>query len=411
MRTDLKRLGWGALALVGLALLAAVLWWYRPWAERSPARTLHAATKGDRVEIFRNMESVYPFRTIAGAGAVRALPRGREIAPPTYDWQGEARTLDDYARDWIVTGLMVVRGGKVVFERYWRGETSESRHTSWSVAKSVVATLVGNALMSGRIASLDDTVEIYAPAYAGTDYGRTTIAHLLEMSAGMEFEEEYERADGDARRLFIDTMIFNRDIDRTLARIQRDRAPGEDFHYISPNSAVLAAVVRGAHGGRPLTEIVSEVLFEPLGLAQGTWLLDRDDGKALGYCCLQIRLEDYAKLGQAYLDGGLAPDGTRVFGEDWTEFVATPPRPTHLPEDTIPPDTHSGFGYGRHVWLPPAWEGEYYMSGYNGQTVWIDPGHDVVIAATSAEPEFAARGSEWIAMMRAFAEAASEAPD
>ena len=405
MRTALKAIGVVLLVAVG----AAAWWWFRPGSEYSPAEVFRTVGEVDRTESFRNMERTYPYRAVAGADAVRDLSRGAGVAPPSYTWDGAERTLADYAEDWEITGLMVVRGGEVVFEEYWRGETSESRHTSWSVAKSVVATLVGNALMTGRIASLDDTVETYAPEYANTDYGQTTLGHLLMMSSGMDFEEEYERADGDARRLFIDTMIFNRDIDRSLAKVTRDRAPGEDFHYISPNSAVLAAVVRGAHEGRALTDIVAEVVFAPLGLAEGTWLLDRVGGKALGYCCLQVRLEDYAKLGQLYLDGGLAPDGTRVFADDWAAFVSTPPQASHEPAAELDADSHDGLGYGQHFWIPPAREGEYHMAGYNGQIVWIDPERDVVIAMTSAEPEFAARGLEWVAMLRAFAKAAGKA--
>jgi len=393
--------------LLILIVGAAALWWFRPGSEYSPAETFRAVSLEDRTESFRNMEATYPYREIVGAEIVRDFARGSRLEAPSYMWRGNSRTLNDYAQDWKITGLMVVRDSEIVFEDYWRGETAESRHTSWSVAKSVVATLIGHALMTGQIESLDDTVETYAPEYAEADYGKVQLKHLLMMSAGMDFEEEYERRDGDARRLFIDTMIFNRDIDASIAKTERNRLPGEDHDYISPNSAVLAAVVRGAYGDRPLTEIVGEVLFERLGLAEGTWLLDRQDGKALGYCCLQIRLEDYAKLGQLYLDDGIAPDGTRIFGPDWAEFVSTSPQASHRPADRVSEEREDGLGYGQHFWLPPAREGEYLMAGYNGQIVWIDPAHNVVIAMTSAEPDFANRGMEWIPMMRAFARAAA----
>ena len=396
------------LVLTGL-VLAAAAWFFRPWSEYSPAETLRLARAEDRTGVYRAMEDTYPYRDVPGAPVTYVFPRADAEIATDYDWRGEARTLDDYARDWRITGLMVVRGREVVLERYFRGETKDSRHTSWSVAKSVVATLIGRALMEGRIESLDDTVGAYAPEYTGTDYGRTSLRHLLMMSSGIDFEEEYEAWNGDARRLFLDTMILNRDVDSRIARFERDREPGGDHHYISPNSAVLAAVLRGAYGADTLAEIASDELFRPLGMRSGTWLLDRRGGKELGYCCLQITLEDYAKLGQLYLQGGVV--GTeRVIPPEWPAFVSTPPQDSHLPGTDLLTDPARG--YGHHFWLPPGRRpaperGESFMAGYNGQIVWIDPDRDVVIAMTSAQIGFAQRPPEWIAMFRALADRAA----
>ena len=398
----------GPLAFVlALLLSAALLWAFRPWSDYSPGETMRLALSDDRVESFRNMEETYPFRRIDGADAIYAFPDGPALTDTAYTWNGERRTLDDYAEDWTITGLLVVADGEKVLERYFRGESEDSRHTSWSVAKSVVATMIGRALMEGRIDSLDDPVEKYAAEYEGTDYGRTSLRHLLMMSSGIDFEEEYERSDGDARRLFLDTFIWNRDIDESLSALTRNREPGQDHDYISPNSAVLAAVVRGVNGGRPLAEIVQEQLFEPLGMRAGTWLLDRSGGKELGYCCLQVTLEDYAKLGQLYLQGGVV-GRTRIVPADWPTFVSTPPQDSHLPADSLDVETDKMRGYGHHFWLPAARRpteegGEYFMAGYNGQIVWIDPRNDVVIAMTSADPQFSAKKPEWIAMFRALA--------
>ena len=407
----IKKLFLGVLALVLLAAIGAALWWFRPWSEYSPAETIRLATARDRTESFRAMEATYPFRRIEGARTLYVFPEGPRLTDTGYVWEGARRTLDDYAEDWTITGLMVVSDGEKVLERYFRGETPDSRHTSWSVAKSVTATMIGHALMEGRIDSLDDPVAAYAPEYEGTDYGRTSLRHLLMMSSGIDFEEEYERRDGDARRLFLDTFLFNRDIDGSLAKLTRNREPGRDHDYISPNSAVLAAVVRGVNGGRPLAEIAQEQVFEPLGMRSGTWLLDRRGGKELGYCCLQVTLEDYAKLGQLYLQGGVV-GRTRVVPADWPAFVSTPPQASHEPADSLDAAAEIMRGYGHHFWIPPARRstedgGEYYMAGYNGQIVWIDPTRDVVIAMTSADPDFALKKPEWIAMFRALADRAA----
>jgi CubicO group peptidase (beta-lactamase class C family) len=394
-----------AAAVLVLLVLAAALWAFRPWSEYSPFETVRLAQKEDRVPIFRAMEKTYPHRLIGPSETVYTFPRTPLPIDPVYSFEGDRRTLADYAEDKEITGLMVVSSGKVVLERYYRGETPTDRHTSWSVAKSVIASLIGHALLEGKIESLDDKAADYAEDYAGTAYGDTTIRHLLMMSSGIDFEEEYERADGDARRLFIDTMIFRRDIDESLAGLARDRPAGEDFHYISPNSAVLAAVLSGAYQGMRISTIVERELFQPLGVTGGSWLLDRvgEEGKELGYCCLQLTLEDYAKLGQLYLQDGVV-GRNRILPEGWTEFVSTAPQASHEPGGEI---SFGDFGYGHHFWLPPQNEGEYMMVGYNGQVVWIDPRRDVVIAMTGADKRFNIDGPEFVPMMRALAKEAA----
>ncbi|WP_036766636.1 serine hydrolase domain-containing protein [Parvularcula oceani] len=395
MRKLLAALG----TVLVLLLVAGALWAFRPWSEYSPYETISLATADDRTGTYRAMERTYPYRVIEGADTVYSFPRAAEEIGTGFAWEGEALTLDDYADAYEITGLMVVSDGEVVLERYFRGETADSRHTSWSVAKSVIATLIGRAILEGEIESVDDRVADYAGEYAGTDYGDTSIRHLLMMSSGIDFEEEYERADGDARRLFLDTFIFNRDIDGSIGKFERNRPAGTDFDYISTNSAVLAAVLRGAYDGRSIADLASEKIFAPLGMREGTWLLDRNDesGKELGYCCLQITLEDYAKIGQLYLQGGVV-GRQRVIPADWPAFVSTPPQASHEPGETL---TNADYGYGHHFWLPPQRDGEYFMAGYNGQIVWIDPRRDVVIAMTSADPAFIAKPPRWIAMFRA----------
>lgn len=399
------------LLLAGAAVVAGGaasfgLWYFRPWSDYSPARVIAAGNVEDRTQSYRAMTAYFPYRTIEGVDNAPPLPR--DLVPMTlaYNYKGVARTVEDYARDYAITGLMIVKDDRVVYERYWRDETAEDRHTSWSVAKSVVATLVGMALKEGQISHINDTVETYAPVFRGTDYGRTTIRELLMMSSGIDFEEDYEADGSDMRKLFFNVFILNKDVDRFVRVYRRDEAPGTEFEYLSPNTTVLGAVVSGAYGGRSLSSLASEKIFAPMGMADATWLLDRNrpDGKELAYCCINMRLEDYARFGLLYLHNGIV-GGQALLPDGWTSFVQSPPTPAHQPG---PMGENGHHGYGHHFWIPPEADGAYFAAGYNGQAVWIYPKANVVLAVTAADRTQPANNHEALYLYKAaIAEAAA----
>lgn len=406
----MKKLLLGLAGLALLLVLAAGLWAFRPWSEYSPAEVYRFSVAEDRKPAYRAMEDIYPHREIAASPTPYVFPRASAEIATSYTAAGERRTLADYAARHETTGLMVVSDGEVVLERYFGGEGPDDRHTSWSVAKSVVATLIGRALMEGEIASLDEPAERYASEYEGTAFGGVSIRHLLMMSSGIDFDEDYEVDGSDIRKLFFGTFMRGRDVDAILRPYEQDRPAGEAFDYISANTAVLAAVLRGAYDGVPLATLAEEKVFAPLGMGAGTWLTDSQDtgpggdAKELGYCCLQVTLEDYAKLGQLYLQDGVVGT-TRVIPEGWATFVSTPPQPSHEPGRE---NGFEGQGYGHHFWVPAGGNGAYAMQGYNGQIVWIDPANRVVIAMTSADPSWPGDArAEFVTLFRTLAERAA----
>lgn len=401
-----RLLSWAALLLF-IAVVCGLAWFYRPWSPFSPARVLQGRDADERVSIYRAMHTYFPYREVRGADEPTRLPRADAQLMPsriTYSYRGASRSLRDYAEVYDITGMMVLKEGQIVLEQYWRGETPDDPHASWSVTKSFVATLVGTALHQGRIKSLNENVETYAPEYAGTDYGTTSIRDVIEMSSGIEFVEDYEDRGSDIRKLFFDTFILNRDIDKQMMRLKRSRPAGTDFQYISPNSIVLAAVVRGAYDGQPLSEVVSEQIFQPLGMVGGTWNTDRNSetAKELAYCCLNMPLSDYAKFGQFYIDGGRV-NGLQLVPEGWPDFVGTPPSPSHRVDDRAGRDY---VDYGRHFWVHEPSNGVFMAMGYNGQFIWIDPSRRIVIAVTSADAKYPGENEEWMPMLRAVAAAA-----
>lgn len=401
----MKKILLGVVGALVLVAVAAALWFYRPWSDYAPSDVLAWRNMDSRVEAYRTMDQVFPSREIPASHSPVDLPRNLQPLKIQYTYNGKVRTLDDYARDYDITGLMVVKDGEVVFEQYWRGETAEDRHTSWSVAKSFIATLVGVALKEGKIDSLDDPAGKYAPIYQGTDYGDISIENLLTMSSGIDFNENYEETGSDIRKLFFDTFVLHKDIDKFVRGYHQNRPAGQDFDYLSPNTSVLGAVISGAYGGKTLSSLVGEKIADPMGMAEGSWLLDRNakNGKELAYCCINLRLEDFAKFGMLYANEGLV-GGEQLLPPGWGTYVGTPPGPTHM-EDLI--KKGALYGYGHHFWVPQHAEGAFFAAGYNAQFVWIDPRRNIVLAMTSADRKYPAENREAHSLHRAAVEAAA----
>lgn len=397
----MKRIVFALIAAALVAALAAAAWYYRPWSPYSPAAITALDVPGDYPQTFQRMDEILPASVIE-AGAPAALPRDDIALPETYVFDGETRQLEAFFERSDMIGLTVLSEGRIAAQRFREGAGPQTRFTSWSVAKSVVATLIAKALHEGLIESLDDTAQTYAPQFAGTDYGETSLRHLLMMSAGMDFQEEYSpEAPSDVRPLFFNAFILRRDVDAMVAQITRDRPPGEDQHYTSPNSHVLAAVARAVYQNR-LADVVSEQLWTPLGMAHdATWLqnIPGESGLAIGYCCLQATSEDYARFGQLYVQDGVW-QAERFLPTGWVDQAAEPNAPFQEPGATPYP----GRGYGLHFWVPEGYDREFYAAGVFGQYIWIDRRRGVVIAWNSGDADWSDKVAEQTAVFRALAE-------
>ena len=391
----------GLVSIIGLLSVVFGGWYYRPWSNYSPAEMSAAAAPDQLVSTFRRMDEIYPFRVIQADSEASALSRDIENADVSFVWLDTAKPVSDWLQESDSTGLMVLHNGRIVHEEYRLEADVETRHTSWSVGKSYVATLIAIAMQEGHISSLDQTAEMFAPQFGGTPYGETTLRHLLMMSAGVDFDEDYGNIDSDIRVLFA-APALGQSIDALVANVERNRAPGEDLHYVSANTQVLAAVVRGIYRA-PLAEIIQTKIWEPIGMAgDASWNqnIQGDNGHAIGYCCLNARLEEYARFGQFYLQDGVW-DGERILPEGWVEMAT---RPNAEFQEAGDNSVYPPRGYGLHFWVPNDHDGEYFMAGVFGQYVWVDERRNIVIARTAADQTWFNRTRESIAAMRALAE-------
>lgn len=336
----------------------------------------------EAVATFRNIDRLFPTRTIRAGGPVRELPQAeRRLANFSFDYQGTPYDLYDVMALDNFTALLVLKDGKIAYESYQRGNTEHTRWMSMSVAKSITSTLTGIAIEEGLIAGLDAKVTDYVPALAGSAYDGVSVRDVLLMASGVRWDETYGNPASD-RRALLRAQISQQpgSAMKLMAGLPRAAPPGTVNNYSTGETQVLAEVVRGAVG-KPLAEYLSEKIWVPYGMeGDAKWWLDSPDGVEIGGSGISATLRDYGRFGLFFLEGGKIGDRS-ILPEGWTREAAGP---TTLKGGTV-------LAYGYMWWT--GWtdaaraDGAFAAIGIQGQSIYINPRRKVVIVTFGAQPK------------------------
>ena len=322
-------------------------------------------TPEQQVAGYRNMDKISSTRKVPAGNNPYPLPTelldlgGIEITTDDV-----TMTVDDYVRQQNVAGLIVVRNGTVVYERYELGNTPESRWISYSVAKSVTSLLVGAAIKDGYIHSVDESVTDYLPRLKDSSYDSSTIRNVLQMSSGVDWDEDYADRNSDINQVTWPTLAMY----EYLRNKPRAHEAGEVFNYNTAESNLIGTMLRSAVGNN-LSTYLSEKIWKPFGMEYDAyWCLVEEGGGEFGGSSLNATLRDYARLGLFAMRNGELRDGSKTLPDNW------------MTESTRPSKGDEGYGY--QWWLRS--ETGFTASGIFGQGIYINPETRVVIALHSA---------------------------
>ena len=326
---------------------------------------------------FHHVRELIPSADIAHGAQARALPEAFADLG-----------LDAFLRETDTDGLAVVHRGRLVFERYANGMTQETPHILMSVSKSMLGLLVHEL-------GLDTGLQVTAilPELRDTAYRGATLRHLLDMRAGIVWDENYLAASGpiiEYRKASGWNPSDGASDLHSFYGMLKDATPhGGVFHYTSPNSDLLGWVVERATGRR-YAELMSERVWKPMGAERSAYItVDRLGApRCAGGMCVTLR--DLARVGQwliearpQFLEGLQQGDAEAWAAGDLRQYF--PGLPMRY----------------RDQWY--VWGDLYFGLGIHGQHLFVDPANQIVIAKLSsqAQPLDAAR----IALtMRAVAE-------
>jgi CubicO group peptidase (beta-lactamase class C family) len=322
-------------------------------------------TPEQQVAGYRNINRIFPTRIIPAGGKTLEIPK-QLVSLGNVEIKAEGRTItaDEYFLKQNVAGLLVIKDGKIVYERYGLGNTKDSLWVSFSVAKSVTSMLVGAAIRDGYIKSVDEKVTDYLPRLKDSAYDQSTIRNVLQMSSGVAWNEDYADPESDVNTATWDTLGLY----EYLRNKPRTAAPGEVFNYNTAETNLVGTLLRSAIGNN-LSTYLSEKIWKPFGMeSDANWMLSEAGGGETGGCCINATLRDYGRLGLFALSNGRLADGTQVLPANW------------MVESTSPSKGNPGYGY--FWWLYQ--DGTYRAAGIFGQAIYINPKENIVIAMHSA---------------------------
>jgi CubicO group peptidase (beta-lactamase class C family) len=282
-------------------------------------------------------------------------------------------------------GLIVLHDGRIVLESYAKGFDATTRFETFSMHKSVVGLIIGNAISDGVLPSVDAKASAYLPEWANDERKDITLRDLLTMSSGIKY---YSIMKSEMPAL---NLALSSKVEKTAIASPQDVPRNTVFAYNNASPQIAGAVLRRAltaAGKGSYADYLSSSLWCPLGNGPARLWLESEDGAPRFYAHLQASVRDWARIGQMIADGGKVGD-KQVVSAQW------------LAEMTAPSATNPN--YGLQIWRGSPWpkEGRRYskqiasvvphkepyraddvvfFDGFGGQRVYIVPSARLVIA-------------------------------
>lgn len=343
---------------------------------------------------FQHISEILPTATISrGMGPVRELARRPvELDGLTVTGiDGEATTLAAFLEATHTDGFLVLRDGEIAYERYFNGMDEATLHLSQSVAKSFTGMLAG-ILARRRVIAVNAPLASIVPELAQTAYREATLRHVLDMTSGVCFNEDYADPLSDMGRIDVASgwkpvpegvdPAFRwpgsiLELILSLKTIEREH--DEAFAYRSIETDVLALVLERATG-KPLAQLLSEELWQKLGMEQDANITVDSTGFALADGGLSACLRDYGRFGQMVLD-----EGAGVVPAGWIEATRSGRHELFgKPYTAVLP----GGAYRNQFWIEDAKGRNLMARGVFGQLIYVDFQRRMVVVKLSSWPEF-----------------------
>jgi CubicO group peptidase (beta-lactamase class C family) len=290
---------------------------------------------------------------IGDKDARRPVPKG--MSP----FEQTAMSLDGFGGR--TSSLLIVKNGRIAFERYWGGHDIHTAQRTFSVAKSMAATLIGHAVQQG---SIDVTKPALIAEWQtpGDPRAAITTEDLMRMASGLTSDTAGNRSDAiymggaSVRQWTTQWPLLNR--------------PNTHYRYAN-NDTLLATLSLKAALAKTGAPLDPAAFFDRLGMTRTFVEHDKDRDYILS-SQVWTTARDLARLGLLYQRGGMW-QGERLLPADWRRFVTTPSGPQ--------PD--GAFGYGAGFWLLNKSKGipadAFGAFGNRGQYVIVIPSRDLVI--------------------------------
>ena len=314
----------------------------------------------------------------------------------------EAIARGDYGN---IKGVVVSRGGKIIYENYFRGTQAGDLHTLNSVTKSIGSALVGIAHRQGKVQTGQELYRFFEDLYPMASFlyrnkRLITVQQVLQQRLGIEWDEwtiEYGTAGNP-----VVLMLNSGDWYEYVLTRPVDAPPGEKFAYSTGASNLMSRMIRVATGMGP-DEFAMQEFFRPLDISQVRWEISDNTGQGIGAIewpnpdrdpplgfGLWLKPVDMLKIGELYLRGGVYK-GRRILDQSWVD--ASVAAHSNASNTELFADS-PGSGYGYQWWVHTmtddagrTWPG-YYASGWGRQYILVFPDLELVVASVASDYDY-----------------------
>ena len=263
--------------------------------------------------------------------------------------------------------FMVIQNDSIKHEEYWSGYSADSMSNSFSMAKSWVSTLIGVAIKDGDIQNINQTVCEFIPKFCIGDNSKITIKHLLTMSSGLNWKENYYNPFSKTANAY-----YGNNLKKLILNLKALELPGKTFKYNSSCTQILSFVLEKATS-KTISEYASEKLWKPMGAKHpALWSTDREGGDEKGFCCINSNARDFARIGKLYLNEGNW-NGLQILDSSYVKEATSP-------SNLVDKNGIKNQNYGFHFWITNYNNLHvYYARGLWGQYVICIPEKNMII--------------------------------
>lgn len=283
-------------------------------------------------------------------------------------WNGKSVPFEQFLEETDTNAFLVIRKGKISYEKYFNGKKQSTILPSYSVAKTMTSLVIGQLIDEGKIKESDTFVSILPEFKADSSFDKVTIKDLLDMNSGIGVSDNYPSGPS-GWGVAIAQMYASTDVNWFLKNNRKMREePGTFPEYRSVNTQMLGLIIQKITG-RYLAAEFTDRIWQKVGADyDATWNVDREGGHEKAFCCFNATTRDYARVGQALMSGD-----PKIASTSWKARLST---------SAVTLDY--GWGYGAQMWHP--FPGINLMMGLHGQYIYMDALNDTVIVKLSDMP-------------------------
>jgi len=316
--------------------------------------------------------TLMPWHVIDPAKKPITLPVASEKMPAEIMYKGTSLPFNQFLKQTDTNAFLVIRNGVMTYEWYEDEVTQSTQLPSYSVAKTMTSIMIGQLINQGKIKESDKFVDYFPNLKAGTSFDLVTIAHLLDMKAGVGVSDNYPSGPS-GWGVAIAQMYASTDVDWFLKNNRKMAfEPGTNSEYRSVDTMMLGMIIKKVTGKR-IADYFSENVWQAVGAKYpATWNVDRIGGTEKTFCCFNASAIDYGRIGMLLLNGGYAGPN-KIIDSRWLNRMST--SVTTLDRD---------WGYGAQVWHP--YPNTSLALGLHGQFVFVNPKTRTVIVKLSDNP-------------------------